>query len=71
VELPDRGVTAIRVDSDHPVRVAPLAGADIICTLTKAREPILLGGAVDSGWPLTVVGSSIAATARSQQRRPS
>jgi len=40
-----------------------VAGADIICTLTKAREPILLGDQIGAGAHLNVVGSSIAATA--------
>jgi len=38
-------------------------GADIICTLTKAREPILLGEWLSAGVHLNVVGSSIATTA--------
>jgi ornithine cyclodeaminase/alanine dehydrogenase-like protein (mu-crystallin family) len=38
-------------------------GADIICTLTKAREPILSGDWISSGAHLNVVGSSIAAAA--------
>jgi ornithine cyclodeaminase len=40
-----------------------VAGADIICTLTKAREPILLGEWLAAGVHLNVVGSSIATTA--------
>lgn len=40
-----------------------VAGADIICTLTRAREPILLGKWLDPGVHLNVVGSSIATTA--------
>jgi ornithine cyclodeaminase/alanine dehydrogenase-like protein (mu-crystallin family) len=40
-----------------------VAGADIICTLTKAREPILFGEQLAAGVHLNVVGSSIAATA--------
>jgi ornithine cyclodeaminase/alanine dehydrogenase-like protein (mu-crystallin family) len=40
-----------------------VAGADIVCTLTKAREPILLGENLQPGVHLNVVGSSIAATA--------
>jgi ornithine cyclodeaminase/alanine dehydrogenase-like protein (mu-crystallin family) len=40
-----------------------VAGADIICTLTKAREPILLGDWLAPGAHLNVVGSSIASTA--------
>jgi ornithine cyclodeaminase/alanine dehydrogenase-like protein (mu-crystallin family) len=40
-----------------------VAGADIICTVTKAREPILLGEWIEPGAHLNVVGSSIASTA--------
>jgi ornithine cyclodeaminase len=40
-----------------------VAGADLICTVTKAREPILLGEHIAPGAHLNVVGSSIAATA--------
>ncbi len=40
-----------------------VAGADIICTVTKAREPILLGEQLAAGVHLNVVGSSIATTA--------
>lgn len=40
-----------------------VAGADIICTLTKAREPILLGDWISRGAHLNVVGSSVAAAA--------
>ena len=42
---------------------AAVAGADIICTLTKAREPILVGEQLSPGAHLNVVGSSIATTA--------
>lgn len=38
-------------------------GADIICTLTKAREPILFGDWIASGAHLNVVGSSVASAA--------
>jgi ornithine cyclodeaminase len=38
-------------------------GADIICTLTKAREPILLGEWLAAGVHLNVVGSSVATAA--------
>src|SRR6185437_6373123 len=34
--------------------------ADIICTVTKAREPILLGEWIEPGAHLNVVGSSVA-----------
>jgi ornithine cyclodeaminase len=40
-----------------------IAGADIICTTTKAREPILQGDWLTPGTHLNVVGSSIAAAA--------
>ncbi|MDR3512018.1 MAG: ornithine cyclodeaminase family protein [Caulobacteraceae bacterium] len=42
---------------------AAVAGADLICTVTMAREPILLGEWVAPGAHLNVVGSSIASTA--------
>jgi ornithine cyclodeaminase/alanine dehydrogenase-like protein (mu-crystallin family) len=38
-------------------------GADIICTLTKARDPILEGEWIERGAHLNVVGSSVAAKA--------
>jgi ornithine cyclodeaminase/alanine dehydrogenase-like protein (mu-crystallin family) len=40
-----------------------VTGADIICTVTKAREPILSGEWVEPGAHLNVIGSSIATTA--------
>lgn len=40
-----------------------VAGADIICTLTKAREPLLLGEWLVPGAHLNVVGSSVATAA--------
>jgi ornithine cyclodeaminase/alanine dehydrogenase-like protein (mu-crystallin family) len=52
----------ITIETSPTVPEAVL-GADIICTLTKAREPILLGGQLASGMHLNVVGSSIASTA--------
>jgi ornithine cyclodeaminase len=52
----------VRIETSASVPEA-VAGADIICTLTKAREPILLGEHVAPGAHLNVVGSSIAATA--------
>jgi ornithine cyclodeaminase len=52
----------IPIEVSATVREA-VAGADIICTLTKAREPILLGEWLAAGTHLNVVGSSIAATA--------
>ena len=52
----------IPIEVSATVREA-VDGADIICTLTKAREPILLGEWLAAGTHLNVVGSSIAATA--------
>jgi ornithine cyclodeaminase/alanine dehydrogenase-like protein (mu-crystallin family) len=52
----------ISIEASATVHEA-VAGADIICTVTKAREPILLGDQLGSGAHLNVVGSSIAATA--------
>lgn len=52
----------IAIETSVTVREA-VAGADIICTLTKAREPILLGEWLGPGVHLNVVGSSIAAAA--------
>lgn len=52
------------IDIETSATVAEaVAGTDIICTLTKAREPILLGEWLAPGVHLNVVGSSIAATA--------
>ena len=51
---------AIETSSSVPEAVE---GADIICTLTKAHEPILFGDWIASGAHLNVVGSSIAAAA--------
>ncbi len=42
---------------------AAVAGADIICTVSKAREPILLGEWISPGAHLNVVGSSIISAA--------
>jgi ornithine cyclodeaminase/alanine dehydrogenase-like protein (mu-crystallin family) len=52
----------IAIETSPTVREA-VAGADIICTLTKAREPVLLGEWLSPGAHLNVVGSSIAAAA--------
>ncbi|MBA3812342.1 MAG: hypothetical protein H0X27_12000, partial [Caulobacteraceae bacterium] len=40
-----------------------VASADIICTVSSAREPILLGDWIAPGTHLNIVGSSLAATA--------
>src|SRR5262249_14510500 len=40
-----------------------VVGADIICTVTKAREPILFGEWIEPGAHLNVVGSSRATAA--------
>jgi ornithine cyclodeaminase/alanine dehydrogenase-like protein (mu-crystallin family) len=52
----------IVIDVSASVREA-VAGADIICTATKARDPILLGEWISPGAHLNIVGSSIAAAA--------
>jgi ornithine cyclodeaminase len=52
----------VAIETSASVREA-VDGADIICTLTKAREPILLGDWISSGAHLNVVGSSIASAA--------
>jgi ornithine cyclodeaminase/alanine dehydrogenase-like protein (mu-crystallin family) len=52
----------IKIETAPTVREA-VTGADIICTLTKAREPILLGDWLAPGTHLNVVGSSIASAA--------
>ncbi len=52
----------VSIEASHSVREA-ISGADLICTLTKAREPILQGDWLTPGVHLNVVGSSIAAAA--------
>ncbi len=52
----------IRIETASTAQAA-VSGADIICTLTKAREPILLGDWIEAGAHLNVVGSSVAAKA--------
>jgi ornithine cyclodeaminase len=52
----------VAIETSATVQKA-VAGADIICTLTKAREPILLGDWLMPGIHLNVVGSSIATAA--------
>jgi len=52
----------ITIETSATVREA-VAQADIVCTLTKAAEPILLGEWLAPGVHLNVVGSSIASTA--------
>jgi ornithine cyclodeaminase/alanine dehydrogenase-like protein (mu-crystallin family) len=52
----------IAVETSPTVREA-IAGADIICTMTKSREPILQGDWLTPGVHMNVVGSSIAAAA--------
>jgi ornithine cyclodeaminase len=52
----------IRIETAATVQEA-VNGAEIICTLTKAREPILLGDWIAPGAHLNVVGSSVATKA--------
>ena len=53
---------AVRIEVAPTVRDA-VRQAEIICTVTKAREPILLGEWLEPGTHLNVVGSSVATTA--------
>lgn len=69
----DRDKAAVFAQSEGakhgiPIEVADtvkdaVTQADIICTVTKAREPILLGEWIEPGTHLNIVGSSVAATA--------
>src|SRR5271155_582934 len=52
----------IPIETVASVRQA-VAGADIICTTTKAREPLLFGDWLEPGVHMNVVGSSIATAA--------
>jgi ornithine cyclodeaminase/alanine dehydrogenase-like protein (mu-crystallin family) len=52
----------VAIETCASVREA-VAGADLICTTTKAREPILLGDWLTPGVHLNLVGSSIAVAA--------
>jgi ornithine cyclodeaminase/alanine dehydrogenase-like protein (mu-crystallin family) len=52
----------VKIETAATVREA-VAGADLICTTTKAREPILHGDWLTPGVHLNIVGSSIAAAA--------
>jgi ornithine cyclodeaminase len=44
-----------------------VAGADLICTVSKAREPILLGEDVEAGTHVNLVGSSIVTSAEADE----
>jgi ornithine cyclodeaminase len=69
----DRGKAEVFAETEgsrHGVAIETAAavleaveGADIICTLTKAREPILFGDWISRGAHLNVVGSSSASAA--------
>jgi ornithine cyclodeaminase len=55
------------VDGRWPVRVAPtardaVAGADIVCTVTSARTPVLEGGWLTPGTHVNAVGASLRST---------
>jgi ornithine cyclodeaminase/alanine dehydrogenase-like protein (mu-crystallin family) len=56
------GRHGVTVETAGTVREA-VAGADLICTLTRAREPILKGDWIAGGAHLNVVGSSVASAA--------
>jgi ornithine cyclodeaminase len=58
----EAGAHGVRIEVAASAAQA-IEGADIICTVTKAREPILLGDWVEAGAHLNVVGSSVASTA--------
>ncbi|MEZ4670192.1 MAG: ornithine cyclodeaminase family protein [Anaerolineae bacterium] len=45
-----------------PSAQAAVEGADVICTVTSAREPVLMGEWVKSGAHINAVGSSVAFT---------
>lgn len=54
--------------TDLPVIAAPsaaeaIAGADIVCTATSAKTPVLAGSALEPGMHVNLVGSAIPATA--------
>jgi ornithine cyclodeaminase/alanine dehydrogenase-like protein (mu-crystallin family) len=61
---PERAAAfAARLAKDFPITAAPDArtavqGADIVCTVTNAAEPILLGEWLEPGMHLNLVGSS-------------
>ena len=52
------GLTVEAVDSAE----AAVAGADLICTVTSSREPVLAGAWLAAGAHVNAVGSSLAAT---------
>jgi ornithine cyclodeaminase/alanine dehydrogenase-like protein (mu-crystallin family) len=52
----------LEIDVSESVQAA-VRGADIVCTLTKAREPILEGAWLAPGAHVNVVGSSVATAA--------
>ncbi|MEA3140790.1 MAG: hypothetical protein QOK23_2959 [Gammaproteobacteria bacterium] len=52
----------VSIETSATAREA-IAGADIICTTTKAREPIVLGDWLSPGVHVNLVGSSIATAA--------
>jgi ornithine cyclodeaminase/alanine dehydrogenase-like protein (mu-crystallin family) len=58
----EAGAHGVRIEVAASVAQA-VEGADIICTVTKAREPILRGEWLRPGVHLNVVGSSMAAAA--------
>ncbi|MDB5470023.1 MAG: Ornithine cyclodeaminase [Caulobacter sp.] len=65
---PERAAAfAARLAADHPFEIiaapdvrAAIAGADIVCTVTNAAEPILFGDGLAPGMHLNLVGSSYA-----------
>jgi ornithine cyclodeaminase len=60
----DRAAFAARESGKHGIAVGRSsaggrAGADIICTVTSSREPILLGEWISPGAHINAVGSSV------------
>ena len=58
----------VTLQTNLPCRVASspedcVAGADIVCTTTSAKEPILPGSALEPGQHINLVGSAIPTTA--------
>jgi ornithine cyclodeaminase/alanine dehydrogenase-like protein (mu-crystallin family) len=68
---PDKAAAFAKTEGDkHGVAIEVAAtprdavtGADIICTVTKARDPVLFGEWIEPGAHLNVVGSSVATAA--------
>ena len=69
---------AERESERHRIEIEPVAsvkeaveGADIVCTVTSSREPVVLGDWLAPGAHVNAVGSSVARRASSTRRRSS